>query len=108
MASAHRARGRGRPATTAIVRGDLGVGQEQGFTVELGAAICYTLLAVGESDAVDVDLVLLDAAGDEVADDRDRGSVAAVEVCPPRRGRYRAVIRMYHGQGAFAFQVFGS
>lgn len=108
MTSAHDRHGRGRPAATALVAGELGVGAEQGFTVELVGGVCYSLLAVGENDDADIDLLLLDPLGTEVAEDRRPGAGAVVEICPPRSGRYRAVVRMYAGGGAFAFQLFGA
>jgi hypothetical protein len=91
-----------------MVRGALGCGEEQGYTIDLVGSACYALLAVGESDSTDVDLLLVDARGAEVAEDSSRQAVAAIEVCPPRDGRYTAVVRMYAGSGGFAFQVFGS
>ena len=108
LLSAHRELGRGRPPVTDPVRGQLGTGQEQGFTVRLSAGLCYSVIAVSLMDGGELDLLLFDRRGDPIAQDlRPRGA-AAVDVCPTDSSAYRIVVRMFRGSGAFALQLFGS
>jgi hypothetical protein len=108
MDRAHASLGHARPAVTQMVTGDLGTGQTQGFDTELERGACYTFIVACATDDQRVDLTLYDESAGEVAQSLATRSTTAVDVCPPARGRYRVVVRMYAGSGPFALRVFGS
>jgi hypothetical protein len=108
MDAAHRRLGRGRPSATVLTWGQIGVGQTQGFTVELRPGICYSIIAACATDDQAIDLTLHDTEGEELSRSLTTESSTSIEVCPTNEGRFRVMVRMYSGSGAFVIQVFGA
>ncbi len=108
LSKAHARFGRGRPAVTRTVLGELGPGGEQVFNAHLIHDRCYSIIAVGISNDQVIDMVLLDQQGHEVEQDLGPGSTASLAVCLRHDARYQITIRMYRGHGAFAIRIYGS
>lgn len=84
-----------------ISEGSLPEGAEARVTTSLTAGTCYTILGLGTSGASNVDVVVLDASGNEVAHDTSADSHAAVQYCPTYAGDYTVAVRMVRGSGGY-------
>lgn len=84
-----------------IVQGTLAEGAASRSTLPLSAGDCYAFVAFGEDGVADVDLLLIDDAGTEVAADRTHDAQAALQYCPEVAGRYQVVVRMAAGSGKY-------
>lgn len=93
-------------------RETLRAGERIDRTVMLTPGRCYRIVASGEDAIADLDLVLLDPTGGNVQEDgsNDREPTLGVlrPLCPALPGQYHVVARIERGEGAFAWQVFGS
>ena len=87
----------------------------RGFLVEHGTAVvdapfrsggCYVIAATASPALRELDLVLYDSDGGEVARDSDTGSHAALRYCPAQTGTYYVTARAPAGSGVFAAQRF--
>lgn len=87
----------------------------RGFLVEHGTSVsdaslrsgsCYVVVATASSGLRELDLVVYDTDGGEVARDSDTGGHAAVRYCPAQTGTYYATARASAGSGVFAVQRF--
>ncbi len=82
------------------------------FTVVLEKGVTYALLAVCDADCSDIDLMVLDAGGEEIDSDYEDDDVPIVEVIATRTGLYKVHVYMascsnepcYFGVGTFAWQ----
>jgi len=108
LSRAHGRSGRGRPAVTEAVIDELGAGGALAYAVTLHHGHCYSIIAAGISDDLDIDLSLRDAEGVEISRDQEPGSWATAEICPSVDARYEIRVRLYRGHGAFALRVYGS
>lgn len=66
---------------------------DQGFGLSKGQG--YAFVAVGDDNANDVDLQLVDSNGDVVAEDNDTDESAVVTFSPRQKARYYARVVMY-------------
>lgn len=71
------------------------------YTVQLTAGKEYAFLAAGDNDAKDVDLVIKDANGKEVAKDEKTDPEAVVVFRPKDSGRYTVSIRLYDSRNDY-------
>lgn len=69
------------------------------FTTALKAGQDYRLIAVGDMDAKDVDIQILNEAGQIVASDTAASPEAIVNFRPSATGRYTIRLRLYSSQG---------
>lgn len=76
------------------------------FAFEVGARRCYLVIAVGDSFVDDVDLMLLDSAGDLIASDFAIDATPAVMHCTEVAGELIARVIVVRGQGTVAARVF--
>lgn len=83
-----------------LSEGSLSEGATQRFPMDLEAQ-CYSFVAFGGDGARDVDLSILDANNNRVANDDTHDTQAVVRFCAPARGRYTLAVRMADGGGSF-------
>lgn len=91
----------GEPAS-----GELEQGQTQDFGISLEGGKCYAILAVGDTGVRDLDLAVLDAAGQATDRDVEADARPVVRVCPQRSGESRIQVRMASGGGAFRYVAY--
>ncbi|HJL15993.1 MAG TPA: hypothetical protein RMH99_10065 [Sandaracinaceae bacterium LLY-WYZ-13_1] len=84
-----------------ISEGSLPEGGVARMTTRFRAGDCYTIVAFGDDGVSDMDVVVMDDAGTEVATDRTTDSQAAAQFCPDVDGEYRVAVRMTEGSGAY-------
>jgi hypothetical protein len=65
------------------------------FTLTLESTKTYRVLAGGDNDAKDVDIRILDAAGEEVAKDADPAPLAKVNYTPNKTGKFTIQLRLF-------------
>jgi hypothetical protein len=65
------------------------------YTVTLQSGKSYRFLAVGDADAKDVDLEVLDATGESVASDTATAPEASVDFRPETTQQYKVRVRLY-------------
>ncbi|MBN8616907.1 MAG: hypothetical protein J0L92_40365, partial [Deltaproteobacteria bacterium] len=82
-------------------QGSLSEGQERATPVDLQPGDCVTFVALGESGVGNVDVIVRDASGSELARDRTEDAQAATQFCPSYAGRFDVVIRMTRGGGSY-------
>lgn len=70
------------------------------------AGRCYTFVASSSTGIVDLDLLVFDAEGAEVARDTMSGGRTAARLCPPQTGAYHVAVRAARGNGVFAMRFF--
>jgi hypothetical protein len=103
----------GYELTTQIYTGTLDQNGREQVSVRLRAGVRYALVGVCDSDCDDLDLVLMDTRGRELASDVEQDDVPVVEVQPDRDGEYAAYAVMasckanpcHYGLGLFATSV---
>jgi hypothetical protein len=100
-----------RPVTVAS-REELTAGQQLDRDVPMRPGRCYRVLAAGEGGIEDLDLSLVDPNGTTLQRDASNDALPTLGVvaplCPATPGTYRLSMRVEAGEGAFAWQVFGS
>ncbi|MCC7538221.1 MAG: hypothetical protein IT379_18485 [Deltaproteobacteria bacterium] len=89
-----------------ILQGSLTQGATARTRQRLEQGNCYTFVGVGHSGVTDIDLLVLDAAGAEVAADTTHEQQTALQYCPSAAGEYQLVIRMTGGQGGFTVSAW--
>ena len=82
-------------------QGSLSEGQERATPVDLQPGDCVTFVALGESGVGNVDVIVRDASGSELARDRTEDAQAATQFCPSYAGRFDVVVRMTRGGGSY-------
>jgi hypothetical protein len=100
--------GGGRGPANDLVTGAGNTGDEADFQVDLQSGRCYTVIGVAEPSITDLDMFLFDPQGSQVAQDQATDNFPIVQACPQTSGSYRVQLKVYAGQGAYAFQVFGT
>ncbi len=91
----------GLAQTGPISEGSLGEGSDAAIEQELAAGECYTFVALGSSGVDDLDVIVLDESGRELARDDTRDRQAAAHFCPEREGTHQIVVRMTEGDGEY-------
>lgn len=86
--------------------GQLTQGQTQDFGISLEGGKCYAILAVGDTGVRDLDLAVLDAAGQAIDRDVEADARPVVRVCPERSGESRIQVRMANGGGDFRYVAY--
>lgn len=90
-------------------------GQPSGFLLERRAQVatlpiragrCYTFVAAASPGIEDLDVLVFDAEGAQVAYDTARSGHAATRLCPPQTGTYYVAVRAAVGNGVFALRWF--
>lgn len=95
---------------TEMVQADAAQGDAHVFTLDLDAATCYRVFAVGARDIDVLAAAITDASGNVVAIDnsRDRAPILGPRAafCPSAGGRYRVVLEAVHGAGTYVLQAW--
>lgn len=84
-----------------ISEGSAGEGGVGRHTTRLAGGQCYTIVAFGSGGVSDIDIVVKDETGAELATDRTDDSQAAAQVCPDADGDYQIEVRMGRGGGDY-------
>jgi hypothetical protein len=88
----------------AISQGRLDEGGETVVPMTLNVGGCYTIVGLGEPS--DLDVVVRDASGRELARDASGDSQAATRFCPTYPGVYSVAVRATHGSGSWVASVW--
>lgn len=80
--------------TQAGETGTLDEGQEIRFPIDLSEGLEFKLVGVCDNDCLDLDLVLFDPYGEEVASDLLDDAIPLITVTPESTGRYRVAAQM--------------
>jgi hypothetical protein len=91
----------GSPTTARLAQGGT-----RDFEISLDGGRCYAILAVGDTGVRDLDLVLLDARGNEVDRDIAEDARPTVRVCPRESGRFSMRVRMTTGEGSYVYAPY--
>lgn len=84
-----------------LVQGSLSEGQESVSPVELRAGDCVTFVALADGGVGDVDVVVRDERGTELARDPSADAQATTHFCAPYTGRFQVAVRMARGSGSY-------
>lgn len=98
------ARGSYAPVTTAL-EGTLEEGGISAYALDLQPSTCYVLVGVADSQN-DLNLVMLDPLGRDIAHDVRANPHPWVSFCTVRAGRFTARLQMLRGAGPFHFAAF--
>jgi hypothetical protein len=96
--------------------GSLNDETSEDFNLTLEADVSYILVGVCDNDCPDLDLALLDDAGNEIDSDYEKDAFPMVEVTPSRTRSYRVHVYMaectsepcFYGVGVFALGATGA
>lgn len=102
--------GRGFSKTRDYEVGSLRSGETSTFPVTLNSGIEYRLLSACDNDCSDIDIVVYDESGNQVASDTGRNDKPVVTVIPRWTGRFRIKVTMYkcsNSPCAYGIGVFG-
>lgn len=89
-------------------RGQLGLGQETGFTLTLAEAADYRFVGACDNDCGNLDLVLFDPTGREVARDRMADAIPYLRYAPVMGGDFRLVVSVVNcSRPTCNFEVLG-
>ena len=91
----------GMAQTGSISEGSLSEGQEARIAMELTGGACYTFVALGDSQVQNINVRVVDADGDLVAEDVTHDRQAAIQACPDTSGTYQVAVSMAAGQGGY-------
>jgi hypothetical protein len=89
-----------------LSEGSLGEGAEAAIPATMAPGTCYTVLALGGGGVSDIDVVVRDASGTEVARDSTADGEAATQVCPSYGGTYTLAVRMTRGSGGYVVSAW--
>ena len=84
-----------------INEGTLAEGGVARTTMQLRGGDCYTFVAFADAGVADVDVVVMDDTGTEVATDRTTDAQASAQFCPSADGEYQVGVRMARGSGGY-------
>jgi hypothetical protein len=84
-----------------ISEGSLPEGGESLITSMMTPGTCYTILALGSGGVADIDVLVRDASGTEVAHDVTTDGQAAAQFCPSYGGEFTLAVRMTRGSGGY-------
>lgn len=102
----HTATGEGRAAVTDLLGGQLRNSEAQDHEVRVEAGKCYVVLGAGAPSVTELDLVVRDSLGNELARDAEHDAFPRARFCPLTSARARVSARMYRGYGPYGVQVF--
>jgi hypothetical protein len=91
----------GMSQSGAISEGSLPEGGEARVEARLEPGQCYMVVGLGSGGVANLDVVVLDEGGTEVAHDTTQDGEAAVQFCPQYPGNYRIAVRMQRGSGSY-------
>lgn len=91
----------GMAQTGSISAGSLAEGTEARIDAALTPGQCYAVVGLGDGGVANLDVVIVDEAGTEVAHDTTQDGSAAVQFCPQYPARYRIAVRMQRGAGGY-------
>lgn len=91
----------GMTQSGSISEGSLAEGTEAHFDGRLDPGQCYTVVALGSDGVANLDVVITDEAGNDVAHDATQDGEAAVQFCPQYPAQYRISVRMTRGGGGY-------
>ena len=91
----------GMTQSGSISEGSLAEGTEAHFDGRLEPGQCYTVVGLGSSGVSNLDVVITDEAGTDIAHDETQDGSAAVQFCPPYAATYRVSVRMQRGGGDY-------
>lgn len=97
---------RGYTALGSVARGELAEGGNRDFAIEFEGDKCYALLAVGDDNVRNLDLVLRDPRGRDVDQDLESDAKPIVRVCPERSGTFNMRMQMREGGGNFIYATY--
>ena len=89
-------------------KGFLIEGKADVHPVELRSGRCVTFVAATSEALVQLELLLYDGGGTEVARVGDAGARPVIHYCPSRAGGHYFVVRAAHGNGLYATRGFDS
>jgi hypothetical protein len=91
----------GMTQSGSISEGSLPEGGEAHFDGRLEPGQCYTVVGLGGGGVANLDVVVTDEAGNDVAHDATMDGEAAVQFCPQYPANYRISVRMQRGSGGY-------
>ncbi|HEX7479826.1 MAG TPA: hypothetical protein VF331_18630 [Polyangiales bacterium] len=92
-----------------LAYGTLAAGQHEARGMQLDAAHCYALVAVGSRDVVDLDLRMFGGPrlfAEPLMADTTRRRNAMVKLCASAPAHYIADVSVFQGAGAYSVQAF--
>lgn len=89
----------------AIHQGEIGEGTETEVTFDMRPGECYTLVAIGSNGVDDLDVIVRDAEGVELARDVTVDQEAATQFCPSS-GSHSVFVRADRGSGRFLISTW--
>ncbi|MFO0692078.1 MAG: hypothetical protein U0230_00840 [Polyangiales bacterium] len=89
-----------------ISEASLDRGGEIRIPIELAAGECRTFVALGERSIDDLDVVVRDPQGNDLAHDEGIGRNATATVCDPEGGAFDVVVRARDGHGGVIVSSF--
>lgn len=84
-----------------INEGSISQGEVRFVTTHLRAGDCYTIVAFGADGVSDIDVEIMDDAGEAVATDNTTDNQAAAQYCPDVDGDFQIAVRMEAGGGDY-------
>jgi hypothetical protein len=83
-----------------ISQGSLSEGNEAMLRFQMQPGDCYTIVGLGDG-VQDLDVIVRDPSGTELARDQSQDPQAAAQFCPPYAGEYQVAIRATRGSGGY-------
>ncbi len=84
-----------------ISEGSLAEGAVARFPTQFRGGDCYMVVAFGSDGVANLDVLVTDDAGTEVAADTSSDAQAAAQFCPESDGEYQVAVRMASGNGGY-------
>lgn len=103
----HTVAGEGRAPVSDLLVGQLRTSETAEHEVPVEAGKCYVALGAGAPSVTELDLVVRDSLGNELARDAERDAFPRARFCPLTSARVRISARMYRGYGPYGVQIFG-
>ena len=91
----------GLAQTGPISEGSLPEGAEARVGIQLQAGQCYTIVGLGSSGIVDLNLRVIAEGGEEVGHDATTDRQAVVQYCADRTGEYQVIVGANQGSGGY-------
>lgn len=91
----------------APMEGTLAIGEQAPQQLQLSRGNCYEIAALPRPGGIrDLDLLLDDAAGNRVAEDREESNSPRISFCPDTTATFRLSIHAYDGGGGYVAWVY--
>ncbi|MCX7808790.1 MAG: hypothetical protein N2515_09285, partial [Deltaproteobacteria bacterium] len=91
-----------------VIQGKLAQGEEARVNLEVQPRSCLVFAAIGSSDVTNIDVIIQNENGQEIARDENASNQAVVRWCVNRPIRAQAIIRMVQGSGSYIAGVWAS